>query len=96
MESSKIIEKEDSPELRIYKLIERFTEIENSYQNSFNIYIENFSYQRLELELKKDLDYFVKSISDSIGALQSQALGLPIATALVQLSKSNEAAHEKR
>lgn len=88
MESSKIIEKEDSPELRIYKLIERFTEIENSYQNSFNIYIENFSYQRLELELKKDLDYFVKSISDSIGALQSQALGLPIATALVQLSKS--------
>lgn len=88
MESSKIIEKEDSPELRIYKLIERFTEIKNSYENSFNIYIENFSYQRLELELKKDLDYFVKSINDSIGALQSQALGLPIAAALAQLSNS--------
>lgn len=72
---------------RFYNLIKKIDEIRESVDKSFKIYLENFSYKRLELELKKDLDYFIKSINDSIGALQSQALGLPVAAALTQFSK---------
>ncbi|MGO2386832.1 MAG: hypothetical protein ACTH6Z_06820 [Psychrobacter sp.] len=88
MESYKILE-HCSQDNRFYKLIENIEKIKNSVDNSFKIYLDNFSYQRLELELKKDLDYFVKSINDTIGALQTQALGLPIAAALIQMSKLN-------
>lgn len=87
MESAKILETYKEG-IRLQKLIENIDDICFSIKKSFSIYLENFSYQRLELELKKDLDYFVKTINDSIGTLQAQALGLPIATALTQLSKS--------
>lgn len=85
MESSKILGSQVST--RFYNLIQKIDEIKDSVDKSFKIYIENFSYQRLELELKKDLDHFVKSINDSIGVLQTQALGLPIAAGLMQFSK---------
>lgn len=85
IESSKILGSQVST--RFYSLIKEIDEIGDSVEKSFKIYLENFSYQKLELELKKDLDYFIKSINDSIGALQSQALGLPVAVALTQFSK---------
>lgn len=87
MESSKILGNQVTT--RFYNLIHKINEIKESVEKSFKIYIENFSYQRLELELKKDLDYFVKSINDSLGVLQTQALGLPIAAALIQFSRSS-------
>ena len=85
IESSKILGSQVSS--RFYSLINEINEIKDSVDKSFKIYLENFSYQKLEIELKKDLDYFIKSINDSIGALQSQALGLPVAAALTQFSK---------
>lgn len=88
METSSILESYD-PEERFYRLIEKVEKISNSVANSFQAYLNNFSYQKLELELKKDLDYFVKSINDSLGTLQTQALGLPVAAALIQLNKVN-------
>lgn len=88
METSSILKSYD-PEERFYRLIEKIEKISNSVANSFQAYLNNFSYQKLELELKKDLDYFVKSINDSLGTLQTQALGLPVAAALIQLNKVN-------
>lgn len=88
METSSILESYDAEE-RFYRLIEKIEKISNSVTNSFQAYLNNFSYQKLELELKKDLDYFVKSINDSLGTLQTQALGLPVAAALIQLNKVN-------
>lgn len=87
IESSKILGAQVNT--RFYSLVKEITEIRDSVDKSFKIYLENFSYQKLELELKKDLDYFIKSINDSIGVLQSQALGLPVAVALTQFSKVN-------
>ncbi|MDN3442312.1 hypothetical protein QL898_11770 [Psychrobacter sp. APC 3279] len=85
IESSKVLGSQVNT--RFYSLVKEIGEIEDSVDKSFKIYLENFSYKKLELELKKDLDYFIKSINDSIGALQSQALGLPVAVALTQFSK---------
>lgn len=88
LETAEILKSYDEHE-RFLKLIENFSKIGGSIQASFQSYLKNFSYQKLELELKKDLDYLVKSINDSLNSLQTQALGLPIATALTQLSKNS-------
>ena len=86
METANIVESYEESN-RFYKLIENIKKIAESIESSYQAYLNNFSYQKLELELKKDLDYFIKSINDSLGALQTQALGLPIAAALTQMTK---------
>lgn len=88
METFNIL-KSYNEEERFYRLIEKVEKISSSVTNSFQAYLNNFSYQKLEIELKKDLDYFIKSINDSLGTLQTQALGLPVAAALIQLNKVN-------
>lgn len=88
METTKFLESYDSSD-RFYQLVKNIHEISSYTISSFQAYLNDFSYQKLELELRKDLDYFVKSVNDSLGSLQAQALGLPIAAALIQLNKVN-------
>lgn len=88
METANILENYEKPE-RFYELVKSIEKISSYTLGSFQAYLNNFSYQKLELELKKDLDYFVKSVNDSLGTLQTQALGLPVAAALIQLNKVN-------
>ena len=88
METANILEHYEKPE-RFYELVKSIEKISSYTLVSFQAYLNNFSYQKLELELKKDLDYFVKSVNDSLGTLQTQALGLPVAAALIQLNKIN-------
>lgn len=87
MEAANIIETYEEGN-RFFILIENIKKVSESIESSYQAYLNNFSYKKLELELKKDLDYFIKSINDSLGSLQNQALGLPIAGALTQLSKN--------
>lgn len=88
METASILENFEKEE-RFYELVKNIEKISSYTLSSFQAYLSNFSYQKLELELKKDLDYFVKSVNDSLGTLQTQALGLPVAAALIQLNKIN-------
>ena len=88
METANILENYEKSE-RFYELVKSIEKISSCTLGSFQAYLNNFSYQKLELELKKDLDYFVKSVNDSLGTLQTQALGLPVAAALIQLNKVN-------
>lgn len=88
METANILENYKKSE-RFHQLVESIEKISSYTLSSFQAYLNNFSYQKLELELKKDLDYFVKSVNDSLGTLQTQALGLPVAAALIQLNKLN-------
>lgn len=88
METANILENFEKKE-RFHELVKNIEKISSYTLSSFQAYLSNFSYQKLELELKKDLDYFVKSVNDSLGTLQTQALGLPVAAALIQLNKVN-------
>lgn len=88
IETANILENYEKSE-RFYELVKSIEKISSYTLGSFQAYLNNFSYQKLELELKKDLDYFVKSVNDSLGTLQTQALGLPVAAALIQLNKIN-------
>jgi len=88
METANILENFEKKE-RFHELVKNIEKISSYTSSSFQAYLSNFSYQKLELELKKDLDYFVKSVNDSLGTLQTQALGLPVAAALIQLNKVN-------
>ena len=73
--------------------IDIMLDIQNIYKSTlaqFDLYIEDFNYEKFVKKLEENSEKFVDKINDSVSKVSSQVLALPIAAAIPALLRSNE------
>lgn len=67
--------------LTIIDVIKNIEEISDSIRSQYNLYLEDFSYEKFVKKLEENSEKFVSRINESISKVLSQVLALPIAAA---------------
>lgn len=66
----------------IVDVLKQIKRISEAVQNQYQLYLENFSYEKFVKKLEENSAKFTTKINDTINKVLSQILGLPIATAV--------------
>ena len=69
-------------EATIIDVLKQIKRISEAVQNQYQLYLENFSYEKFVKKLEENSAKFTTKINDTINKVLSQILGLPIATAV--------------
>lgn len=67
--------------LTIIDIVKNIEEIDKAIRSQYNLYLEDFSYEKFVKKLEENSEKFISRINESITKVLSQVLALPIAAA---------------
>ncbi|WP_297334776.1 hypothetical protein [Flavobacterium sp.] len=68
---------------RFKKLLNRFSDLNTSYKNSYSLYIEKYSFNKIKAEVDKELLDYMKKIQSVINDAQTKLISIPVAFILL-------------
>lgn len=78
-----------SQENRIFSLLEDIDSIYQSVLSKYALYLDDFKFSKFNDKMMEDSEEFRKNAETIISGLQSQILAIPLAVALISISKLN-------
>lgn len=82
--------RENEEELNLIDIVLEIQNIYNATLAQFDLYIEDFRYEKFVKKLEENSEKFINRVNDSISKILSQVLALPIAAAIPALLRSNQ------
>lgn len=76
--------------LNVVDVIDNIESIDTSVRSQYNLYLEDFKYEKFVKKLEENSEKFVSRINDSISKVLSQVLALPIAVAVPTILKNTQ------
>ncbi|WP_434352631.1 hypothetical protein VH441_05270 [Psychrobacter sp. HD31] len=80
----------DSTEINLTAVVEDIEYIFKSIKGQYELYIENFKYDKYVQKLEEKSDKFIEHVNTSISKVITQILGLPIAVAISAVLKGTQ------
>lgn len=76
--------------ITILNILENIQKISKYFKGQFDLYLENFSYEKFVKKLEDSNEKFITRINDTVSKIINQILALPIATATLSILSKNE------
>ncbi|EIC82174.1 hypothetical protein, partial [Serratia sp. M24T3] len=88
--------KNTSPDNRFEYLLANLESLQNSFSDGYNIFVSDFSYEKIRDQLEAAKVEYTGKIHKAITDIQNQILGIPVATVIVatQMKKSTDFGYE--
>ena len=76
--------------LHLLDVIQDIRSLNKSIYSQYDLYLEDFKYEKFVKKLEENSEKFISRINDSMSKVLSQVLALPIAAAIPAILKSNQ------
>ena len=74
---------------RIFFLLENILSIYQSILSRYSLYLDDFKFSKFNDKIAEHVENFLEKVNDIITGLQNQILAIPVAVALISITKTN-------